>query len=150
MGAMTVGADLVGSNILAGVLLGTNRALGGGDDVFQLAAEIAAVTVKGQLSQSSIAAGVDPVNGIFGDGDDVLAAAPGGFDVQSAIKKVVLAGNQLGAAAPVLAHSYAIEAGVLGSLSVAGESIENPTFPLFLDVAPAGEDAADIILRVLP
>ena len=51
-------------------LIGDDRALGGTNDVYHRAASIAAITVKGAFTQSTIAAGINPGDNVIGNADD--------------------------------------------------------------------------------
>jgi hypothetical protein len=57
--------------ILAGIDVGPNRRLGGGDDAIAAAA-FGRITVHGDVLDSYIAAGIDPRNGAVGDEDDEI------------------------------------------------------------------------------
>jgi hypothetical protein len=145
---LTAGGEMSDTLVLAGAMLGANRALGGGDDTFQRAASIAAITVKGAFARSSIAAGINPGNGVFGDADDTLAAAAGTLNTTGSIGAITLAlaSGPQPAAAP---HSHAIEAASLKSLRTIAGIIKNFTDPAYLDVVGPGEDSDDILVRVL-
>jgi hypothetical protein len=133
------------AQILAGVRLGADRVLGGGDDSFQGAASIAAITTKGALARTSIIAGVDPVNGIYGDLDDALAS--GGSGSIGAISLGANGAPSLGTANFV--HQFAIQAAKFKSLKTTAGLIKTFTAdPLYLDNAVAGEDAGDIVVRL--
>lgn len=71
---MTVGRDVSGSRILAGASLGTDNAIGGtgsAADTFGGGA-IGKIKVGGAVVNSTIGAGVNPVDGIFRNGNDVV------------------------------------------------------------------------------
>jgi hypothetical protein len=91
-GSTVAAGGLTDYIIAAGTDLGADRLFDGVDDVFtsaitvgtkSTAVSVGAITVKGQVVRTTIAAGVDPGTtggfGIYGNGDDVLAARPAGF-----------------------------------------------------------------------
>jgi hypothetical protein len=147
LGAVIVGGALSDSVILAGAMLGTDNELGGGDDVFQRAAAIASVIVKGGLTRTSIAAGVNAGNGIYGDGDDTLAAAAGVLTTSSSIGAITLAST--GATGAAAAHQYAIQAAAIKSINASATKYTDFSAGLYLDNAPGGEDADDILVRLI-
>ncbi len=72
--SLTVGRDVSGSRILAGASLGTDNAIGGtgsAADTFGGGA-IGKIKVGGAVVNSTIGAGVNPVDGIFRNGNDVV------------------------------------------------------------------------------
>ena len=71
---ITVGRDLVNSVVLAGARLGADLQLGGsGTDVDSFGAgTIKAVSVGGQVENTIIGAGLDPVDGVFGNENDLV------------------------------------------------------------------------------
>jgi uncharacterized delta-60 repeat protein len=73
--------SLTDSDLLDGVQAGPDGTLGTSDDIYGPGV-IKTITIAGAINSSVIAAGANPVNGTFGDGDDALAA-PG-----SAIKSI--------------------------------------------------------------
>ncbi len=155
LGSVSVGgptapdAGLSGSRILAGVWMGSDGVLGGGNDAFNRAASIAAITVSGALSKTTIAAGLTPgLNGIFGDADD--AAAPGS-PVSKAIGKIVL-GAINGAYGPAGGggSSFAIEAASFASLTVGGVTTASNGIVSGSVIHPAGGNASDdIVVRIV-
>lgn len=69
---INIGLDLLGAKILAGAKLGSDGRLGGtGDaaDAFGFG-RVDALTVGRKMKGSIVGAGLDPVNGVFNDGDD--------------------------------------------------------------------------------
>ncbi|HEX4124627.1 MAG TPA: hypothetical protein VHY37_07855, partial [Tepidisphaeraceae bacterium] len=66
--------SLTSSDLLAGVQAGADGTLGTGDDVYG-GGVIDTVKIAGSINSSVVAAGVNPVNGVFGDGDDTLAGS---------------------------------------------------------------------------
>jgi hypothetical protein len=63
--------NVANSTILAGADLGDDRVLGGGNDTFG-PGSIGPVLVKGNMTGSVLAAGLDPMNGIFHDAGDTI------------------------------------------------------------------------------
>ena len=150
IGAITVGGAVSGSNILAGALLGADHTLGGGDDSYQRAASIAAVTVKGQFGSSVISAGISPVAGGFGDADDVLAPAAGILTTSSSIGAIKLGVGTLPGTAPTLPHSAVIQAAAIKSLSVPhAKTVADFSSPVLIDLTGDGETADDVVARVV-
>ena len=86
IGSFATTGGLTSAMVLAGANLGTDGKLGGGDDTFA-GASIGKIAVKGAVATSTVAAGVNPTNGTFGDGDDQLAG--GG----STIKLILVKGG---------------------------------------------------------
>lgn len=74
--AVTIGVNMNSAKILAGAWLGLDGALGGsGDDADTFSAgNITNVNVSGRITQTTIGAGLNPVDGIFGNGNDSLFA----------------------------------------------------------------------------
>lgn len=67
----SISGNLVNSRILVGADLGDDLDLGGVDDVF-MAGRVGTFKIGGNvLDESIVAIGIDPVNGVFGDGDDI-------------------------------------------------------------------------------
>lgn len=85
--ALIVSKDVVDSTILAGADLGSDHALGGDNDTFR-AGSIAAVTVKGNVANSVIAAGLSTTDTVLNDDDDTIisgiASIIGKFSIGSA------------------------------------------------------------------
>lgn len=73
IGNMTV-ASLTNANLLSGAMPGPDNAFAGSgdtDDVFSSGA-IDSLTVRGAITDSVIAAGVNPVDGLIGNGNDTI------------------------------------------------------------------------------
>ncbi len=114
-GAIDPTAGVSTSLILGGTYLGGDGTFNG-NEVFTRAATIGAIAISGTLSSTTIAAGINPVNGIFGDNDDIasLGVAP-----VLAIGAVSIgAGSGTLTGTPLLAHSYGIEAVKIKSIKV--------------------------------
>jgi hypothetical protein len=72
MRSLAVAGDVISAKVLSGADLGTDNALGGGGaaaDTFGQGA-IGAIKISGAVADSTLAAGLDPVNGVFLDSDD--------------------------------------------------------------------------------
>ena len=149
LGAITVGGDLSLDTILAGAVLGADKVVGGGDDLFHRAGQIAAIVVKGTLDRSTVATGVNPADATFGNGDDLAAADLAVPTTLAAIKSISIGTATVLGTAPVATHNYAIEAGAIGKLTVAGQKFTDFTAALLLDGMPMGEGAEDVIVRVV-
>ena len=67
-------SSLSNGKILSGVNLGNDGVLGGGDDSY-VAGSIGALRVGGAITSSFVGAGVNPVDGTFGNGDDKSAGS---------------------------------------------------------------------------
>ncbi len=151
IGAVTVGKDATDSLFLAGATLGNDFVLGGGNDAFQRAASIAAITVKNTFGNTSIAAGVNPGNTTFGDLDDIAAAIPSMLTQSSFIGAISLPAGTLTSASGTYPHSHAIEAAVLNSVKLG----INPAVqilagaPHFIDAAPPNEGPGDVSIRLI-
>ncbi len=121
IGSVTAGGGLIDSLFLAGAMLD-------GDDIFdgnesyQRAAAIAGVIVKGMLARSSIAAGVDPMNGVFRDAGDVVAPAAGSLATTSEIGPLSFGSGGTPAGA-TMDHQFGIEAATIQQLKVGGTRV---------------------------
>jgi len=117
-----IAGDLTDARILAGAYLGADSALGGtGDDADTFGPGlIGSVKVGGQVVGSIVAAALDPLNGAFNDGADLIV------DSSSALKSVSIGG-------PVSGDSL-IASGVLPrSAKINGQSVDPAQSALFLD-----------------
>jgi hypothetical protein len=83
------------SKILAGTYFGADNAPGGGDDSFA-AGSIRSLTVAGSVTGSLIAAGLDPADGIYLNGNDTLV---GGAIVTASIGGVLSSDSHILASA---------------------------------------------------
>lgn len=147
MGTVTAGKDMTNSLILAGAMLGGDSDLDG-DETYQRVAKIAAVTVRGSLAATSIAAGVDPgADFIFGNGDDTLAPPVDLVEGSSSIGLVTIGIGTLNTS-PGTTHSHAIEAAALSGLKIG--TITTKIFPASLDLGTNGDDPTDIVARIVP
>jgi hypothetical protein len=154
MGNVTVGSTLfptqgVSTSMFLG---GTN--LGGdgqidGDETFIRAGKIGNVTVKGSLLTTTIAAGINPVDGIFGNGNDVAAGGSPLPVTQKAIGNVLVgAGSGTATTTPGLTHNYVIEGQKIGSLKINAVTVPLTGLPKYLKVGGA-EDVNDILVRLI-
>jgi hypothetical protein len=147
IGAVNVGGAMTDALVLAGARFGADRALGGGDDSFQRAAAIAAITVKGNFARNSLIAGIDPHAGGFGDGDDAIAAPAGVLPNSGSIGAITLSVGTLAGVTGTQTH--AIQAPKITSLKVGNAAPVVVTNAQLLDLAPAGADADDVLVRLL-
>ena len=151
IGKIAIGGDLTLSHILAGTFLGDDALLGGmstAADVFTKSGKIAGVTVTGAFSATTIAAGIDPGNATYGDGDDILSpngVAPSG--TTKAIGILIFGAGSGTAASSSGLHNYAIIANTIKSLTVNGSPVTG--FPKFLDLGAPGEDPGDVLVKTI-
>ncbi|MEQ1859189.1 MAG: autotransporter-associated beta strand repeat-containing protein, partial [Chthoniobacteraceae bacterium] len=153
---VTVKGNFTGSKLLAGTFLGSDAKLGGindAADVFDRSGRIAGVTVLGAFSASTIAAGIDSVDGIYGNSDDVLATTGTALTGKAtAIGSLKFgAGSGTIGSSPTNTHLHAIEAASIKSLSVDRVAVKPlpAALPKYLDLGAAGEGAADVLVRIL-
>jgi hypothetical protein len=117
LGNVTTSKDMTGSTLLAGYDIGTvDYVIGGADDgTFGSAkGNIGAITVGGTMSASSIAANVNPVDSMFGNGDDVVLAGT----LEGAIKSLTVKGALIGSADTAGEHFGVVAHEALGTLKV--------------------------------
>ncbi len=154
LGAVMIGnsahttSTLTGSSLLAGVYLGDDFAIGGADDIYSRAGQIASVTVKGAVTQSVIAAGVMPINGVFGDGNDV--ASPGTLGSGKAIGALTFGGSSgTLKSSPLLSHTFAIEGASIKSLKIgSAAAVTSFTSARFIQVGSA-EASTDLLVKLI-
>jgi uncharacterized delta-60 repeat protein len=73
---LTLSGAATSAKILAGTILGADRATGGSDDTFA-AGSIQKIAIKGAVTGTIFSAGVNPgSSGTFGDGDDTAGGSP--------------------------------------------------------------------------
>ncbi|MCE9589858.1 MAG: hypothetical protein K8S99_04980 [Planctomycetes bacterium] len=74
IGAVSIGGDVTDARLLAGADLGDDAKLGGAGDNTDLffAGTLKSLSIKGQVFGSVFGVGLDPVNGTFNDGDDIV------------------------------------------------------------------------------
>jgi len=80
LGVLQVGGNLQGAQLVIGADLGSDGQLGGSGtaaDMFS-AGNLSRVRVGGSVIDSRVWVGIDPVDGIFDNGNDRLAPGPGG------------------------------------------------------------------------
>ena len=104
--------SLSNARVLSGANLGADALVGGGDDAYG-AGRIQALKVAGAVAASFIGAGVNPVNGVFGDAGDALVGG-----TASSIDRVIAKG---GADAATL-----FEAGAFGRIRKLGREKVDP------------------------
>lgn len=94
--ALTILGNASGAFVLSGVNLGTDSKIGGNGDAADAyaAGSIAKLTVNGQVTSTFVGAGVNPVNGTFGDSDDTLAGV-GGSSIGAVTVKVGVSASTL-------------------------------------------------------
>lgn len=136
IGSVFVSGDVSHSLILAGV--------GVSDDPDNLApgvnpfARINSVTVEGNWTASSIAAGVNPGPNGYGDGD-TLIPKPAGWtvpdNIYSRIAKIVIGGTVSGGAE---GQQYGFASGDFGSITIGGQKVTIPSPGQTVDITPDG------------
>jgi hypothetical protein len=154
IGAVTVGtvdltSTLTNSLFLAGTSLGGDGVLAGPDaDSFTRAGKITSVTVKGAVTGSTIAVGVDPNGSVYGDAGDTAAA--GAPTAPYAIGALVFgAGSGVFTTSPTISHDDAIEGPTIKSLKIGpAAAITNFTSPHYLKIGGA-EATTDILVQKL-
>ena len=74
IGSVDISGNVVNALILAGADLGTDMELGGSGDEADLffSGDFSKLSVKGGITTSTFGAGLDPFNGVIGDGDDFV------------------------------------------------------------------------------
>lgn len=120
IGAITSGRDILAAKILAGAYLGADGRLGGTGsdaDVFRTG-NIGPVNVTRNTANMVIAAGLDPIDGVFGNGNDRLLGG-----TASRITSIDV-GNIAGRTSRFLANRY-------GPVTIGGVSIDPATDPRF-------------------
>jgi hypothetical protein len=154
MGNITVGSTVFTtqgvstSMFLAGVNLGGDGAIDG-DETFIRAGKIGNIIVKGAFLTSTIASGVNPVDGIFGNGNDIAGSGPGLPATQKAIGHIQLgAGSGTATTVPSLTHNYVIEGQKIASLKINAVTIPLTSLPKYLKVGGA-EDVNDVLVRLV-
>ncbi len=141
------------ATIAAGASLGADRAFGGthaNADVFVRPVSIGAITAQEPFT-SAIAAGIDPVNGKFGDGDDVAGLAGHLTGVTSRIAAIVMTGD-LGPVVtlnPAVVRIHAFEAGAIAKVTLNGTAIVPTAAGIVIDTGANGiDDPNDIFIRL--
>jgi hypothetical protein len=87
--SLSVAGDVTGATVLSGANLGSDGHLGGtGDaaDVFA-AGSFDKIIVGGTASASTFGAGLDPVNGVFLDGNDAVIGGSASLIVSVTVKR---------------------------------------------------------------
>ncbi len=118
IGSLKISDSVANAFILAGANLGADRTLGGGDDTFA-PGTIKSLQINGAVTASVFAAGLDPIDSIFHNGDDTILGGTG-----SAFGKITIKGD-------TDATSY-FAAGAFKKAQIAGDKIDPATDPRFL------------------
>jgi hypothetical protein len=124
--SISSGLDIAGARILAGAFLGDDAALGGSGaaaDTF-LNGVISSVSVQRNVTNSTIAAGLDPVDSILRNGNDRIVSGR-----QSQLGPISVAGF-VGAGARFIANVYS-------TITIAGAPIDWRTDQRFSLLTPA-------------
>ncbi len=108
--AVNVGIDMLGAKILAGAKLGNDGRLGGTGDAADRFGfgRVDSLTVGRRMRNSIVGAGLDPVNGVFNDGNDRIKQVN-----KSRIGDVTIVGN-MAPSARIVAGRFTGEATVQG------------------------------------
>lgn len=154
IGTVTIGTNATTSNIVAGVQLGNDHDLGGGNDSYIQQASISAVTIKGVLSHTSIIAGVNPNSNGWGDSDDVLGTNLG-FGTLGKVGLVTLGASNTSLTTnpfvvAAIQHDYAIEGPQSAGVKVGAFATFLPTTTAFY-LAPdnSAESVTDTLVRLV-
>ena len=106
--ALTVLGNISGAFVLSGINLGSDARIGGATDAADTygAGQVAKLSVKGQVTATFIGAGVDPVNGTFGDSGDVVVGGTssliGAVSVKTGVNdSTIFAAGAFGATAKI-------------------------------------------------
>jgi hypothetical protein len=140
--------------VVAGIKLGVDNALGGGDDLFNRHASLSSLTVGGALSSTSVAAGIDPGgDGVWGQTNDTVGAAIAGIAANGKIGAITLgAGSGPYTSPSATSHDFAIQSLAIASLKVGTTTTTAAalTGGGYLDSNNAlTEDAIDTLVRIL-
>ncbi len=131
---LQVGGSARGLHVYAGTDLGDDAALGGtgaNADHFS-AGTIARVRITGDLVDSTLVSSIDPVNGVFFDGNDQQIGTP----VQR-LQELVVGGRVLGTSS-LVAPYFAT------TVSINGQTLDPATLPAFVH-APADTTAPTLL-----
>jgi hypothetical protein len=147
---VTVAPSVTTSRFLSGVNLGGDGVVDG-DETYSRAGKIGNITIEGSVTKTIFSAGVRPgADGIFGNADDVAAAGSLSPAPVKAIGAMVFGpGSGPAASGPSLTHDFAIQAGNLKSLKISGVVIPLTGLPKYLDTGTPGEDADDMLVRII-
>lgn len=86
IGSLAIAGNVAGAFILSGVSTGADARIGGGNDSYATG-RITKLSVGGSMSASFVGAGVNPVNGTFGDTDDVAIGGTSSAILSVSVKK---------------------------------------------------------------
>ncbi len=136
-----------GSKFLAGSNLGGDGAIDG-DETWTRSGIIKGITVYGPMTQTTLSAGINPVNGIFGDVDDALGS--GGAGLSESIGSIKLgAGSGTAVSSPGLTHDWVIQGDTLKDLKINSIAVVLTSgLPKYLQIGGT-EAASDILVRRL-
>jgi hypothetical protein len=126
--------DLVQAIILGGADMGDDGAFGGtgeDEDLF-FRGDIGKVDINGQVIDSVLAAGLDPVNGTFGDGDDFVTGKKG-----SSLGKVSVTGTAT--------NDSLFAAGDFKNIKIGGTKVDPAGDPRFLLASTDPDEDAPVI-----
>jgi hypothetical protein len=92
-------------------------------------AQIGVINIRGDLIASSIAAGVSPINGYYGDFDDVKMSGFGVKDtaLRSSIHSVIIGGQVVGVTSPFFYRHFGIVAELISSVRIGGVLLQLTT-----------------------
>ena len=143
-------AALTDSLILAGTNLANGDLGGPAVSSYTGACNIKGVTVKGAMTASTIAAGIDPVDGIYGNGNDLAAAGSPILPATTAIGTLIFgAGSGTSTNSPAMLHDNAIEAASIKSMAIGtAKAIKLFNTPQFLRLG-GSEAASDVLVQIL-
>lgn len=121
IGSISSGRDILLSHILAGAYLGDDGVFGGSGaaaDIYN-AGTIGTITVVHNIAGVTIAAGLDPVDGVFRNGNDVILGG-----AASSIGRVTVS-NIFGAVARLITNVYS------APVTAGGQTLDVNTNPRF-------------------
>ncbi len=125
---VSIGGDATDVFILGGSNLGLNNQFGGGDDwLADLPGGVVKVAIKGDAHNLVVGSGINPVDGILFNGDDVLAGADSPKDY--AVKSFKVDGNITG-------DSYLIALNPPKSISVNKQKSAPQDSSLYTTIVP--------------
>jgi hypothetical protein len=138
IGTVKAGTDLTGATILAGAELGDDAKLGGtgADTDLFFRGTLGSVSVRGGMVNSVLGAGLDPVNGVFGDSDDFVTGKN-----RSTMGSVHVAGTS--------DTQSRIAAGKFSTISIGGTRIDPPGDPRILLPAAEPDETPPVIVAEL-
>ncbi len=143
IGTITSGKDILAGKILAGAYLGADGLFGGSGpnaDTFRQGS-ISDIQVMRNVAGTLISAGLDPVDGVFNNGDDTFIGGS-----RSYIGRIII-GHIAGAQARFLANSYSNSFDGRPSISIGGSNIDWHADPRFAihTVGPTGSVLSSMV-----